>query len=246
MDASLYQEMFELEQRFWWFVAKHAIIEHLLGRYVRPVAGERPVVGDLGCGSGALLARLSRQYSVVGMDSSAIARDFCLRRGLEVRDGRLPDELPFADGSLDAVILSDVLEHVERDGEAIVAVARLLRPGGIVICTVPAHPWLWTHRDEFHHHFRRYTRIKFENVFKAAPLSRVLISYYNCFLFGPMAVARLISKWIGMDRHGPDIHMPPEWLNWILRVVFEGEKYLLPYLRVPVGASLISVHRRDH
>jgi len=61
--------------------------------------------------------------------------------------------LPFADGSFDVVITSEVLEHIQDDVAAIAEMARVLKPGGHFAATVPA--WLpekvnWMLSDEYH------------------------------------------------------------------------------------------------
>ncbi len=61
--------------------------------------------------------------------------------------------LPFADSSFDAVITSEVLEHIQDDVAAIAEMVRVLRPGGMFAATVPA--WLpekinWMLSDEYH------------------------------------------------------------------------------------------------
>ena len=61
--------------------------------------------------------------------------------------------LPFADGTFDAVVTSEVLEHIQDDVSAIAELARVLRPGGTFACTVPA--WWpekinWMLSDEYH------------------------------------------------------------------------------------------------
>jgi len=77
--------------------------------------------------------------------------------------------LPFADGSFDAVIVAEILEHVPNDAAALTEVARVLRPGGIIAVTVPA--WLpericWALSTEYHEvpggHVRIYTRVELE------------------------------------------------------------------------------------
>lgn len=100
-----------------------------------------PEVGDaldLGCGDGRLGAEL-RARRAVGADVSPVP--------LERARGRLgevvlvePDEpLPFADGSFDLVLCAEVLEHV-RDVQLLLSeVRRVLRPGGALAISTPAH-----------------------------------------------------------------------------------------------------------
>jgi SAM-dependent methyltransferase len=61
--------------------------------------------------------------------------------------------LPFATGTFDRVIASEVLEHIPDDGAALIELARVLRPGGTLAVTVPA--WLaetvcWKLSDDYH------------------------------------------------------------------------------------------------
>jgi SAM-dependent methyltransferase len=53
--------------------------------------------------------------------------------------------LPFADGAFDAVLLSEVLEHVDDDAGALREAVRLLRPGGLALLSVPHldFPFAW-------------------------------------------------------------------------------------------------------
>lgn len=62
-------------------------------------------------------------------------------------------QLPFATGSFDVVITSEVLEHIQDDVSAIAEMVRVLKPGGTFAATVPA--WLpekinWMLSDEYH------------------------------------------------------------------------------------------------
>lgn len=114
--------------------------EELFGRDFVPVAllGLLPsnwVVGDLGCGTGALLPALAPHAArVIGVDASgemlAAARD--RMKGLanvELREGAL-EALPLPDASLDAVTLMLVLHHLPAPADALGEAARVLKPGG--------------------------------------------------------------------------------------------------------------------
>jgi SAM-dependent methyltransferase len=63
---------------------------------------------------------------------------------------------PLPSESLDAVVLLNVLEHIEDDRRALSEVHRILRPGGIAVVEVPAGSRLYDIYDELLKHFRRY------------------------------------------------------------------------------------------
>jgi len=108
-------------------------------------AGERLL--DLGCGFGRHAFEAARRGAhVVAVDlapdelETAVATFVAMRAGgelavdvrtLAVRaDAR---RLPFADGAFDRVIASEVLEHIPDDGPALAELARVLRPGGLLL-----------------------------------------------------------------------------------------------------------------
>jgi len=99
---------------------------------------------DLGCGPGELAVWLAQQgAAVVARDISAgmigIARALARRCGVEGRiafDAGPGEELPYADGSFDAVFGHDVLHHMEI-GRALGEVRRVLRPGGVAVFAEP-------------------------------------------------------------------------------------------------------------
>jgi SAM-dependent methyltransferase len=64
--------------------------------------------------------------------------------------------LPFRSESLDALVCSEVLEHIQEDRSALREMYRVLRPGGRLILTVPINPYLYTFDDRYVGHFRRY------------------------------------------------------------------------------------------
>jgi SAM-dependent methyltransferase len=88
-------------------------------------------------------------------------------------------KLPFADNTFDRVITSEVLEHIQDDVSAIAELARVVRPGGTLACTVPS--WWpekinWMLSDEYHApksvggHVRIYSQTELEAKLRSAGL----------------------------------------------------------------------------
>ena len=111
----------------------HDRVLEILGRTID--FRSAPNVLDIGAGQGALSARLKdagarvcacdvvpEQFDVPGVDFRVVTKD-----------GRLP----FEDGSFDAAVAIEVLEHIDGHDRFFAEVARVLRPGGIVMFTTP-------------------------------------------------------------------------------------------------------------
>lgn len=246
MRDDIYTTMAQIEDRFWWFVAKRRILRSLIHRFGdqgTSAPSDRPKLLDIGCGTGGLLRDMSDGYEVHGLDSADAAREACAKRGFETKPCWLPDDLPAEEGGFDACVMSDVLEHVEDDAGSVKAAARKLKPGGIMVCTVPAHMWLWTKRDEHHHHFRRYSRKEYEGIFEDAGLEPVVVSWYMTHLM-PLMLLQRVAAMLTRDKGAGDLQIPMAPLNGALRMAFASERSWIGRFPMPFGASLISVHRR--
>ncbi len=155
---------------------------------------------DLGCGDGRHAAEACRRgATVVALDMSAPdlkeARDRLSEvdpdgtRGVAVRADAL--RLPFADGTFDRVIIAEVLEHIPADEAAMVEVARVVRPGGLVAATVPR--WgpeqvCWALSDAYHEveggHVRIYRKRQLRSRLEAVGL-QLLDHHYAHALHAP-------------------------------------------------------------
>ncbi len=106
----------------------------LLRRDVPP--GSR--VLDLGCAFGYGTARIARYYDTDGLDASP---DYIRRAQRNAPTARFTlghaERLPYPDDHFDAVVLLDVLEHVADERAVVAEIARVLRPGGLLVVSVP-------------------------------------------------------------------------------------------------------------
>jgi SAM-dependent methyltransferase len=245
MDIKLFDEMCRVEQDHWWFQARRKIVWSLVERYLSPI-DRRLNVCELGCGTGGNLAAIARDHDVVGVECSPHALIHARRRlGHRVLGGSLPDDIDLPPKSFDVVLLTDVLEHIEEDARSAQTAMRLLRPGGIVVATVPAYQWLYSPRDAHHHHVRRYSKRQFRNLWQQPGAEVKLLSHYNTLLFPPAAIVRLASKLFPLRGEPGDLSIPPSPINNCLSLVMRSEANLLGRVPVPFGLSVVAVVQKQ-
>lgn len=243
MDPQIYDRMAAVEDVHWWFVARRRILTEVLRREVRLPEGARLL--EAGCGTGGNLAMLAGFGEVSAFEPDAGARRLAsAKAGIEVRNGSLPEGVPFEDESFDLVAALDVVEHLEDDLESLRALRRTLRPGGWMLLTVPAFPFLWSRHDESHHHKRRYRRDGLLRVMSQAGFSSVKVTYFNSLLFPLIAGVRLVKTLLGYEGTADDA-LPSSPVNRLLGTTFASERHLVGRVALPAGVSLLAIARND-
>ena len=172
------------------------------------------------------------------------ARALATRRlGRAVEQAALPDLGMFPADRYDLVALLDVLEHVVDDKGSLAAIMIRLKPGGALLLTVPANPWMWSAHDVAHHHHRRYRKSEIATLARDAGYDIALLSPFNSLLFPLIAGVRLLNKLRGHD--SADDALPSRPVNGALDKLFGLEAGLIGRLPLPFGVSLVAVLRRS-
>ncbi|MFL5911893.1 MAG: class I SAM-dependent methyltransferase [Gaiellaceae bacterium] len=133
--------------------------EHLV-RFVRSL-GEVDAALDVGCGQGLLTRELAATRVLVGADVSGVALSRARTRlpeAVELVELTPGEALPFADNEFELVLCSDTLEHVQDVQQLLSEARRVLRPGGRLAVTTPAHLPLMRAPDPLSPHLRFFTR----------------------------------------------------------------------------------------
>ncbi len=241
MKLEEYARMYAAEEIQWWYAGMRAISRALLRRHWRARDGAR--VLDAGCGTGNNLVHFADLGAPVGIDLSEEALRFCrTRRVTAVRGSVL--SLPFADASFDLVTSFDVLYHrwVQDDAAAVRELARVLRPGGLLLVRNPALKLLWGAHDEAVLSRTRYTRAEMQALLRGAGLEVLRVSYCNTLLFPLLLLRRTLDRLLG--RHGSDVGFLPAPFEWLFRSLLRLEARLIPHVSLPIGASVTALARK--
>lgn len=234
--------MADLEGVQWWYAGMRRIARALLTPLL-PEGVEGRRILDAGCGTGWNLQDLSTFGDTYGIDLSPLAVITTKRRGGRVVQGNLLG-LPYASSSFDVVTSFDVLYHawIQDDAQAVRELARVLKPGGLMLVKTPALKILWGAHDEAVHSRHRYTRGELETLLEGAGLTLVRSTYANSLLFPLLLSRRFLDR--ALDRHGSDVALLPPLLEGLFGGLLSVEAGLLGVLNLPVGASVFAVARK--
>lgn len=236
------QNFATVDPAHFWFTGRNRLISAMLARHA---PGAQTFL-EAGCGTGsvlrgvaALLPRLKltgAEASMASLHAAAMAAPTAELLYADIRD------LPY-DQEFDAVGAFDVLEHIPDHQAALSALVRTAKAGGLVVLTVPQHPWLWSPLDDYSGHQRRYTRSALIALATASGLDVVRVTSFVSLLLPAM----LASRWIQRGAEpapGREFQISGR-ANQIATGVMQVEGALIQAgLSLPVGGSLMLVARR--
>ncbi|MEQ8822261.1 MAG: class I SAM-dependent methyltransferase [Sumerlaeia bacterium] len=248
MNVEEYERMYHLEDTYWWFQGRLKMIMTILDTYLP----EKPRPGrvlDVGCGTGLMLRTIA-EWRPIGFDFSHLALEFSASKGAEnlVRGDVV--KLPFADESLDLILALDLMEHVERDDLLIREFNRVLRPGGCLMATVPAHQYLWSDHDIALHHFRRYSHKSLLQLLADGGLQPIKYSYGISFVHPGIVAFRMLQRakqrLLPRKNGQAKAHLIPlpGPLNRAMIGLLHTEASLLRRMNLPQGTSLMTLARK--
>jgi SAM-dependent methyltransferase len=241
MNSDVYAIEAQVQQAHWWFVGRRRLLTRLL-RSLEPQRHWR--VLEVGVGTGANLPVLASLgvKQVVASDWSMEALDHTAVAGV-TRARADATRLPFALAAFDLVLAADVIEHLDDDRTALREFARVLRPGGHLVLTVPAFPSLWGPQDIVAHHRRRYRRSPLLTLMREAGITISGAFYFNYLLFGGIWAMRKVLMRLGVTVHSEnEINTP--LMNRILTRVFAVDIDSAPRIKPPFGVSLCVLGRK--
>ncbi|GAB5466366.1 MAG: class I SAM-dependent methyltransferase [Candidatus Kapaibacteriales bacterium] len=240
MQEQVYHSNFKQENEYFWFIARNKIVLDVFEKVCTLEKGSNVI--DIGCGTGGFASKLlDKGYAVTGTDTEPIALDYSRKRGLtDLHLGTLDNFQATKDYK--AAFMLDVIEHIEDDRGVVKQVYDLLPSGAWFTTTVPAYQWMWSHHDEIHKHYRRYSMSGFRNLIEGAGFKTKYSSHFNTLLF-PMALGKRLIDRIASSKENPHDEVPG-FLNKAFTKIFSSESGILQKTSIPFGLSILVISQK--
>ena len=238
---------FSIEERSFWFRHRNECILAAVRRF--PPGGE---LLDVGGGNGFVAHHLQAHGFSVALLEPGSGAGRARERGVRKVIQSDLEHAGLGKGSVPAVGIFDVVEHIRDDRAFLKKLHHLLGPHGRLYLTVPAFSWLWSREDEDAGHFRRYSRRGLRRLVRGAGFE---VDYLTAFFFWlPPAIALFRTlPWLlrgpgpgGFSRLRQErAHQPPCLVGPLLDVLTRWEHGMIhkggP---LPFGSSWLAVATR--
>jgi SAM-dependent methyltransferase len=212
----------------------------LLVRALRRVKDEVRNALEIGCGHGVAREMLERDLGITvdGCDLNQTALEIAKPGKGNLFLYNIFDQRPSLLGRYDAVLLLDVIEHIDDDTAFLRAALRHLRPGGIVAVNVPAITMLFSDYDRAAGHIRRYTRHGLKDLLERCGVEIQGIQPWGLLMIPLLLARKTLSR---RAKRGDTIRsgfVPPNTLSRLLLHGMKNAETALPF-RMPFGTSLL-------
>lgn len=225
---------------YWWYAARADLLEAALAPFA--LGARRGLdLGSADSPSAGWFRRVVPEAACLDID----------RRGLTAAEGGVCGsalDLPFDDGVFDVVSAFDVIEHCEPEDRALAEVHRVIRPGGVLLMSVPAYQWAWSDFDVANGHHRRYTRGRAAEAAQAAGFEVLRVSHGFTATFPLFAAERAVRKLRGARADGAhdivDVPQVSRPVHHALMALCRVDERLLRHVDLPFGSSVFLAARR--
>ncbi len=240
----VYELLYKLEERHFWFRARNRIICWALRNYLTGIDHAR--VLEIGCGTGYVLKGLAAEgrYDLTGAEVHIAGLRYAMRRLPTARFVQLDArQLPYQ-SEFDAIGAFDVIEHIEEDISVLASIYQALRPEGLLLLTVPQHTWLWSAADDQARHKRRYTRPALLAKIRGAKFDVLRCTSFVTVLLPLLFATRRLRRDSGTHAIGSELELP-QMVNAACGAAMRIDEALIRLgFSLPLGGSLLVVAQK--
>jgi ubiquinone/menaquinone biosynthesis C-methylase UbiE len=202
---------------------------------------EIDVIWEIGAGHGNMAIPLAEQgIATVPIEPLYSGAKALSSKGFHSYAQTL-DQLNLPDNCLGAVGIFDVLEHLPNPETVLREIYRVLKPGGVLLTSVPAYQWLFSDFDLRIGHFRRYSRKSLFNLLSSSNFREIKISNLFFIFIAPAFILRRLPFLMGIS--GKKKETIPTSENFSIRLLTPILRILLlteMRMRIPLGLSIFS------
>lgn len=240
MKQCEYDQMYMLEEAHFWFLGKRMFIN----TYLKPIRSFITQILDIGSGTGGTTKWLGRFGDVIGLENNTYGITLGKKRGVTVLKGNAI-RLPFNDNRFNLVTLLDVLYHKQvKDVDVVLReILRVLKPGGYLLITDSALPFLCSTHDTFQSGNKRFTLSQLRDSLSNLGFQINRSSYIFFCIFPFLFVKRKIFDYVFPPARS-DVYKINSIINWLLLSLIKFESILLSYTSFPIGSSVIVLARK--
>lgn len=236
MDIKDLKSGVKSDENSFYFKAKNELIE----QFIKKLNKNNINILILGNGPSESLRTLNKYGKVYATDIDQQSLNLIPKNSFFKKIKANIMNLPLKNNFFDIIICCDVLEHVKKDKKAVNEIYRVLKKEGNVLCTVPAFQFLFSSHDISLGHIKRYSKKELLDLFKNFKL--IKISFWNFFMFFPIAIKRLINK--NKTPKIDELSIIPKKINNILYKILNFENNILNHLDFPIGLSLFIILKK--
>lgn len=153
-------------------------------------------------------------------------------------------QIPFSE-EFDVIGAFDILEHIEEDEQVLQQMHEALKPGGIMLLTVPQHAWLWSPVDDYACHVRRYSAQELHAKVESAGFEILRSTSFVSSLLPAMWLSRFAQKCSAKEVDATAEFRISTWLNGMLETILSVEIYMIRHgINFPLGGSRLIAARK--
>ena len=242
MPESLLVETLDKVRRHpWWRARAKLALAALQAQHIRPPA----CIFDVGCGWGVNLQALETAgYHATGFDISRRILELIDQPNRQLVEADITKPLPDGVAPCDGLFALDVIEHLDDDQAAVRQLAKLIRPGGVVIVSVPALPDLFSEYDRIQGHRRRYLPETLRAAFANTGLTLRNFFWWGAWM---VPILRRMRQNSGEANGTPSktyaeyLRLPPWPVPWLMTLAYEWEHGRALRRRLRTGTSLFAI-----